>query len=178
MAVLAHHVKRMRVVLANGDVIETERLSKRDLNKKLGLATFEGEVYRAIDSLIEENSELVTSMVRPTTKNNAGYKLDLVKGDDGSFDLSPLFIGSQGTLGIITEITLSSDNYNPDTTLIMACFDNLENVQLAINELRSSKTYPSMMEIVNQGLIEAVNAVNPNQLKDLLPTPTPAYVLL
>jgi FAD/FMN-containing dehydrogenase len=175
---IGSHVKRMRVVLANGEVIETERLSKRDLSKKLGLATFEGEIYRAVDTLLEENHELVASTLRPTTKNNAGYMLAGVKAENGFFDLSPLFIGSQGTLGIITEISLSSDNYVPDTTLIMAGFDELENVQIAINELRSAKIPPSMIEIVNQGLIEAVNAVNPNQLKDLLPTPTPAFVLL
>ena len=174
---IGSYVKRLRVVLANGEVIETERLSKRDLSKKLGLATFEGEVYRAVDTLLEENHDLVDSSVKPTTKNNAGYNLASVKNSDGSFDLSPLFIGGQGTLGIITEITLSSDSYLPDTTLIMACFNELENLQIAINELGNSKLRPSKMEIVNHGLIEAVNAVNPNQLKDLLPTPMPAFVL-
>ncbi|HEY1646192.1 MAG TPA: FAD-binding oxidoreductase [Candidatus Saccharimonadales bacterium] len=174
---IGDYVKRLRVVLANGEVIETERFSKRDLSKKLGLATFEGEIYRAVDTLIEENHELVAAMLRPVTKNNTGYNLVDIKGKDGSFDLSPLFIGGQGTLGIITELTLDTDVYNPETTLIMAGFEDLGNLQTAINELRASKEPPSVMEIVNQGLIEAVNELNPNQLKDLLPNPHPAYVL-
>ncbi len=171
-------VKRLRVVLANGEVIETERLSKRELNKKLGLATFEGEIYRAVDTLLEENRELVASMQRPVAKNNAGYNLLDIKNKDGSFDLSPLFIGSQGTLGIITELTLSADGYNPDSSLLMASFDQLANVQEAINALRSSKETPSAIEIVNSGLIDAVNDLNPNQLKGLLPTDHPAFLLI
>lgn len=169
-------VKSLRVVLANGEVIETERLSKRDLNKKLGLSTFEGEIYRAVDTLLEENKEIVAALQRPVAKNNAGYNLLDIKDKD-SFDLSPLFIGSQGTLGIITEITLASDSYTPDSTVIMAIFDDLSKVQLAINELRSFKQVPSSIEIVNSGLIDAVNEINPNQLKDLLPTEHPAYIL-
>lgn len=174
---ISAYVKRLRVVLANGEVIETERLSKRDLSKRLGKATFEGEIYRAIDTLLEENHELIDSMRRPVAKNNAGYNLLSIKGDDGSFDLSPLFIGSQGTLGLITEITLQTMPYNPDTTLIMATFDEPENVQTAINSLVGSKQLPSAIEIVNGDLLEAVTEINPNLLKDLLTSSQAAYVL-
>jgi FAD/FMN-containing dehydrogenase len=56
------YVKKMRVVLANGEVIETGRISKRELNKKLGLSTFEGEVYRGLDALLEENASVIDGM--------------------------------------------------------------------------------------------------------------------
>jgi FAD/FMN-containing dehydrogenase len=174
---ISDYVKRLRVVLANGEVIETSRLSKKELSKKLGIASFEGEIYRAIDSLIEENRELIDSMYRPVTHNNAGYNLLDVKGKDGSFDLSPLFIGSQGTLGIISEISLRSEVYTPDVSLIMAGFDELETLQAAINELGGSKEPPSALEIVNKGLIEAIHDLNPNQLKGLVPSPHPNYLL-
>jgi FAD/FMN-containing dehydrogenase len=49
---LAHYVEKLSVVLANGEVIETGPLNKRELNKKLGLATLEGNIYRGIDALI------------------------------------------------------------------------------------------------------------------------------
>lgn len=174
---IGDYVKRLRIVLANGEVIETERLSKRELSKKLGLATFEGEIYRAVDTLLEENHELVASMRRPVAKNNAGYNLPDIKYRDGSFDLSPLFIGGQGSLGIITEITMMSGPYNPDSSLIMATFDALDNVQAAINELRFMKDLPSALEIVSGGLVDAINELNPNQLRELLPVQHPAYVL-
>src|SRR4051812_39166476 len=65
-------VRGLRVVLANGEVIETGRLSKREFSKKLGLATFEGEIYRSVDTLLEENQGLLEGLNRSgITKNNA-----------------------------------------------------------------------------------------------------------
>jgi FAD/FMN-containing dehydrogenase len=174
---IGEYVRGLRVVLANGEVIETSRLSKRELNKKLGVANFEGEIYRALDSLIEENHDLIESMSRPTSRNNSGYNLRLVKEKDGSFDLTPLFVGSQGTLGLISEVSLSSEGHNPDTTLIMANFNDAKSLQDAVNALKAFKDIPSAIEVVNKGLIDSVNEINPNHLKDLLPQQTPEYVL-
>src|SRR5438067_1065461 len=85
---------------------ERNRVNKRELNKKLGLATFEGEIYRSVDTLLEEQPDTIERLERNVTKNNAGYNLLQIKRRDGSFDLTPLFVGSQGTLGVITEAVL------------------------------------------------------------------------
>lgn len=170
-------VRQLKVVLANGEVIETRRLSKRELNKKLGLPTFEGEVYRTIDSLIEENGELVKKLTLPVTKNTAGYALDEVKRKDGSFDLTPLIVGSQGTLGVITEITLDTELYNPATTLLVGLFDDIQVAEQAIADLRSLSELPSALEMVDEHLLNFVNSHNPNQLKGIIDTPFPKIAL-
>lgn len=175
---IGRYVKGLRVVLSNGEVIQTERLSKRELSKKLGLATFEGEVYRAVDTLLEENKQLVASSKLAVSKSNSGYNLADIKHDDGSLDLTPLFVGSQGTLGLISEVTLSSHKYNPETTLMMAMYNSLDAVQASINELRNFKDLPSVIEMVNQDLLQAVNQLNPNYLKDIFPSALPDYVLI
>jgi len=171
-------VKRLRVVLANGEVIETQRLNKRELNKKLGLATFEGEIYRSIDTLIEENKDLIKDMQPSVTKNTAGYALDLVKRKDGSFDLSPLFVGSQGTLGIITEVTFDTEVHNPNTTLIAAQFDDIGVASEVIQELRKLSDLPCAMEVVDGNLLEFVNKTNPNMLKGVINGPFPKMTML
>ncbi|MFA5003796.1 MAG: FAD-binding oxidoreductase [Candidatus Saccharimonadales bacterium] len=172
------YVKALRVVLANGEVIEALRLSKRELNKKLGLATFEGEIYRALDTLIEEHKELLKSFRLDTTKNSAGYALADVKHPDGSFDLTPLFVGSQGTLGIVSEATLETETYNPETTLFMAEFDDLKKAEEAILALRALPEMPSALEMVDGQLLELVDKLNPNQLKGLVQKPFAKLVLL
>ena len=172
------YVKSLRVVLANGEVIETMRLSKRELNKKLGLSTFEGEIYRALDALLDENRENLEKLELATTKNAAGYFLGDIKRQDGSFDLTPLFVGSQGTLGIITEITMETEVYNPTKELFLAEFDSLEKAEQAVLALRDLSTLPSAIELVDGQLLELVDRLNPNQLKGIVSKPFAKAILL
>lgn len=172
------YVNSLRVVLANGEVIETRRLSKRELGKKLGLATFEGEIYRAVDGLIEENTDIIAKSITGVTKNSAGYFLRDIKRKDGSFDLTPLIVGSQGTLGIITEITFDTEMYMPTPTLMVAYFDDLEKAQSAVLELRDLPDMPSTIEMVDDQLLAVVDKLNPNQLKDVISKPFPRIVML
>ncbi|GAC1388233.1 MAG: hypothetical protein NVS1B7_8380 [Candidatus Saccharimonadales bacterium] len=171
-------VKSLRVVLANGEVIETRRLSKRDLNKKLGLATFEGEIYRNLDTLLDESHELLTKNVWDVTKNATGYALNDIKRRDGSFDLTPLIVGSQGTLGIVSEITLMTEISSVNSTLIAAQFEDIQVAQSVITELRDHSELPSAIEMVDQALLNFVQSQNPNQLKGVFEPPFPKLVLL
>jgi FAD/FMN-containing dehydrogenase len=171
------YVKALRVVLANGEVIETHRLNKRELNKKLGLATFEGEIYRALDALIEESQSVIGTTELNVTKNAAGYSLSGIKTKEG-FDLTPLFVGSQGTLGIVTEVTLETEAHNSDTSLLAGFFDDVAKSQKAVLELRNLPSLPCAIEMVDDNLLRIVEKVNPNQLKDVIPMPLPRIVLL
>ncbi len=173
-----HYVRSLRVVLANGEIIETGRLNKRELSKKLGQSNFEGEIYRSLDTLIDEHKELLESLQLAVSKNSAGYNIWDVKRPDGSFDLTPLMVGSQSTLGIVTEVVLDTVVYNPETHLIAAEFDDVKSAHQAITELKAIKDRPSAIEMVDRNLLEAVKAINPNLLKGLVKEPYPAVVLL
>ena len=175
---MSDYVRSLRVVLANGEVIVTQRLNKRDLNKKLGLTTFEGEIYRSIDTILEEHKSTVESMNRNVPRNTAGYNLLDVKHSDGTFDLTPLFLGSQGTLGIVTEVTLGTEIHNPETALIVATFDNLGHLQSAVEQLKQTADLPSSIELVDGNLLNQVSTFNPNQLKGIIEKPYPEFVLL
>ncbi len=124
---MATSLEKVEVVLANGDLIETGKLSKREMSKKLGLQTFEGEIYRKLEGLIEDNEALIKQIAADETPDNTGYKgLASVKRKDGSFDLTPLFIGSQGTLGIISEVVLKADYFSNDSTHAVIAVDSLQ----------------------------------------------------
>ncbi len=120
-------IKKLEVVLANGDVIETGKLSRRDVSKKLGLQTLEGEIYRKIEGLLEDNETLIKQIASDTTRDNTGYKrIAEVRAKDGSVDLTPLFVGSQGTLGIISEAVLKTEFYALDETLAVIIADSVQ----------------------------------------------------
>jgi FAD/FMN-containing dehydrogenase len=119
------YVTRLEIVLANGDLIETTRINRHELSKKKGLQTFEGELYRKIDGIIEDNQQLISDKISNKDRDNTGYPgIAKVKQRDGSFDLTPLFIGSQGTLGIISEIVLKPEFYNNEELIIVATFNS------------------------------------------------------
>lgn len=171
------YVKRLRVVLANGEVIETRRLSKREVNKKLGLTSLEGDIYRGLDKLFEEQHELIKKTMLPVSKNSAGYAIAEVKNKDGSVDLSPLFVGSQGTLGIVTEAMLSTEPHNPSTTLIVALIDDLQTAQTVISEIQSLSERPALVEMVDSELLNLVQKEQPTLLKGVLEPPFPKIAL-
>lgn len=175
---IRRYVKELRLVLANGEVIETKRMHKRELNKKLGLATFEGEIYRSLDALLEENTDTLQKMHRDVTKNTAGYELADVKRKDGSFDLTPLIVGSQGTLGIVTEAVLNTELYNPSTTLVAGFFDDPKVAGEVINDLRKLPDIPVSVELVDEQLLKLAEKFNPSQLKNVVESPLPKLVLL
>lgn len=172
------YVKTLRVVLANGEVIETGRLSRREVGKKMGLNTFEGEIYRALDTLIEENKKIIETTVKDVTKNAAGYNIFDVRRHDGSFDLTPLIVGSQGTLGIVSEITCETEAFNPETVVFAAFFDSVSAACDTVEALRESPQMPSAIELVDGHLLKAVHELNPNQLSKVVPKPLPAAILV
>src|SRR5262249_24102877 len=74
-----------------------------ELEEKKKLQTFEGEIYRGMHGLISENRKALQVAKPIVSKNSCGYYLWNVE-HDGLFDLPKTIVGSQGTLGLITEI--------------------------------------------------------------------------
>jgi FAD/FMN-containing dehydrogenase len=174
---MRNYVNSLEVVLANGEVIQTERISKKELERRKGLTTFEGEVYRQLDGLIIDNWDTIAAHVGPNvSKNAAGYALGQVKQKDGSFDLTPLFVGSQGTLGIVTEAIVKVTPYNPHTTLFKINIPDVESVSGVVEQFMQLE--PSALEVVDVHLLEFLKRVSPNRLKGVVDEPFPALVLL
>ena len=142
------YVTRLEVILANGDLIETKRINRRELDKKKGLQTFEGEIYRKIDGLIEDNEDIVKSRIDTKCRDNTGYPgIAKVKERDGSFDLTPLFIGSQGTLGILSEVVVKTDFYNSSESVIVATFESAEAARDAADSLATLE--PASLDVID-----------------------------
>ena len=160
-------VDQLEVVLANGEVIQTGRVSKRELNKKKGLASLEGEIYRQLDGLLTDQAELIlNNLAGRASFSNSGYPLADIKRDDGSFDLTPLFVGSQGTLGIITEMILRLDNYKPQTTTMVVGCLAIADAKDALEAIIQAK--PSRLEFVDQASLELAQASHIASLNDFL----------
>ena len=97
------YIEELKVVLDDGHEYTFGPLNKKELSEKLELQTREGEVYRGIYNIVEENYDILWEAKPKVSKNSAGYYLWNV-WNRTTFDLTQLFVGSQGTLGIITDI--------------------------------------------------------------------------
>jgi FAD/FMN-containing dehydrogenase len=156
-------VKRLRVVLDDGSEVETRPLSGRELNRKKGLMTREGDLYRGLDGMLKDHKAMLAEAAKPGY-DTAGYRLQAIK-QGGSFDLSQLMIGAEGTLGLITEITLHTVPLADRTTLVVGRFDTAEAAAQAILKLQLLR--PSRLELANRELLDYVQQHQPEVLEKL-----------
>ncbi len=99
-----NYVKRMKVVLSDGNTYELKPLDEKGLNKKIAQKDFEGEIYKKMFDLISKNYEEIQKAKPDVTKNSAGYFLwNVYDKTQKTFDLNQLFVGAQGTLGLLLE---------------------------------------------------------------------------
>jgi glycolate oxidase len=73
------------------------------------------------------------------------------------YDLTKLFVGSEGTLGVVTEITLKINPKPSLSSTAMATFEDLEDAGRAVSEIMHSGILPSALEIVDQQTLIAIN---------------------
>ncbi len=98
-------VQSLKVVLSDGKTYEIKPLSATQLKKKIAGKSFESGIYKKVYNLIEKNYDEIKRAKPNVSKNSAGYALWNV-WDKKTFDLTKLFVGSQGTLGFVTEAKL------------------------------------------------------------------------
>lgn len=98
-------VTELKVVLADGNEYLIKPLTRDELAAKIREDTFEGGVYKQMFKLCEDNYDEIKAAKPNVSKNSTGYNLwDVWDRENGIFDLTKLFVGSQGTLGIVTDI--------------------------------------------------------------------------
>lgn len=99
-------VKELKVVFADGNEYTVKPLTKPELDKKMAQKDYEGSIYKQVFELCEKNYDVVKAAQPKVTKDSTGYHLwNVWNRETGIFDLNQLIIGSQGTLGFVTDIT-------------------------------------------------------------------------
>ncbi len=101
------YVRELKVVMADGEDHVIRPLAGDDLKAKLAEKSFEGELYRKIFKLIDDNYDTIKAAKPDVSKNSAGYYLwNVYDRETGVFDLTRLIVGSQGTFGLLHEAKL------------------------------------------------------------------------
>jgi len=94
--------------------------------------------------------------------------------DPPGYDLVGLFVGSEGTLGIVTEMVLRLRPLPESTQVVVAIFDTLEASGEAVSRIIAAGIVAAALEIMDRSTIQAVEASFPSGL----PTDAEAFLLI
>ncbi|MFD1204825.1 FAD-linked oxidase C-terminal domain-containing protein [Sporosarcina contaminans] len=94
--------------------------------------------------------------------------------DVAGYDLTSLFVGAEGTLGIVVEITLSLIPAPESKKTLLVSYDTLEKAALTVSSIIAAKIVPAALEFMDKGTIEAVEEF----MKIGLPTNCEAMLLI
>ncbi len=171
----------IRLVLADGAVLDT-----RDAASRASFVERRGELVRGLDALARATraNETLSSRIRHKfrMKNTTGYSLNaLVDFEDPLDILAHLMIGSEGTLGFISEIAYRTVPDYADKASALILFDDLETACRAVSALKSAPV--NAVELADRaalrsvetkpGLPETIRALPPDGAALLVETRAP-----
>ncbi|MCK5506651.1 MAG: FAD-binding oxidoreductase [Thermodesulfovibrionia bacterium] len=128
---IRNYVKRLQVVLVDGTTFELNR----------GLYTASGRMFD-IEAGARRFKFAVPSYDMPRTKHQAGYFAQ------NNMDMIDLFIGSEGTLGVIVEVDLMVQSTSREAFDCVVFFDKQDDALgfvAAIKSIRDGKQTPPVM---------------------------------
>lgn len=139
------HIEALNIVLVNGDKLYIKRGNEKAYNTHFSLTTHSG-------NKIEGN---IPSYNLPDVKNASGYYAK------NNMDLIDLFIGSEGTLGIITEIELKLLK-TPKTIYGMNVFFTSEEPALKFVRKIRENSSPAAIEFFNYNSLNLLRNMKEN----------------
>jgi FAD/FMN-containing dehydrogenase len=120
-------VRQISVVLADGNEYTVKPITKKQLDIKMKEKTFEGNLYKQVYELIEANYDLIKNARPKVNKNSMGYSLwDVWDRGTQIFDMTHLFSGSQGTLGVMTDLHIEALPKAPHSGLLLAYLESFK----------------------------------------------------
>ncbi|MEP7180739.1 MAG: FAD-binding and (Fe-S)-binding domain-containing protein [Betaproteobacteria bacterium] len=146
----------LRAVLADGSVVDT-----RDAASRAAFVARHGDLVRDLDALgrATRANEALAARIRHKfrMKNTTGYSLNaLVDYEDPLDILAHLMIGSEGTLGFISEIAYRTVPDYADKASALILFDDLETACRTVSALKAAPV--NAVELADRAALRSVEA--------------------
>lgn len=129
-------VKSLKVVLDDGEEYDISPITKEQLEAKSLEENSLGRICRRVWNVLKRNEEEIKNAKPKTSKNSSGYLIwDVWNEEKNLFDLTKLFVGAQGTTGIITEITYNLVSTESQSKLLVVFLKDLQQIPELTKEL-------------------------------------------
>lgn len=113
-------VTGLKMVFSDGNEYVVKPLTKAELVRKMSQGDFEGNLYKQTFDLLEAHYDEIQAAKPNVSKDSTGYHLwNVWNRETGIFDLTKLFVGAQGTLGLISEGTVKLVPHRPHSGLLV-----------------------------------------------------------
>ncbi|MDP2642168.1 MAG: FAD-binding oxidoreductase [bacterium] len=170
---MENFVLESKVIFSDGNEYSVKPLSKQDLEEKISQNNFEGNLYKQIFELIEQNKEVIEQARPKISKNSAGYSLWNVcpsmtlgvKDSDYFFDLNKLLVGSQGTLGVVTETKIRLVEVESASKLFVIFLHDLSHLSELVNAVLPTK--PDSIESYDDRTLKLAFRFFPEMLRSM-----------
>ena len=151
--IMRDHVLQSKVVLSDGTVLELEKLSADEYDRRAqGTAQTarERQILSKFKRIIEANRDEIERRFPKVMRRVQGYNLDAFVHTD-RWNLTELMVGSEGTLGVFLEAKLNLEPLPRHKALCVVHFDELLDAIRAVGPIL--KHAPSAVEIMGADII-------------------------
>jgi FAD/FMN-containing dehydrogenase len=144
---MRNFVDSLRVVLANGKEYEFKELSFDQVEEiTSGSDEYLAGIYRRVRHMLEQNYEFIKSAQPKTSKNSSGYALwNVMNPEKQTFNLAQLFVGAQGTLGVVTDARIRLVKEKPFQKIITVFLPSWNKLPKLVNDILVEK--PESLEV-------------------------------
>lgn len=123
------YTRQLKMVLADGNEYTFQPLNRDELNSKMDQDDFEGNLYRETFKLLDEHYDEIKAAAPKVSKDSTGYHLwNVWDRENQIFDMTKLFVGAQGTLGLMTEATIGLVQKNPYSGTLVCYMKSIDNL--------------------------------------------------
>ncbi|WP_248896954.1 FAD-binding and (Fe-S)-binding domain-containing protein [Haloplanus halobius] len=177
------YTEELDVVLADGSLIHTEEivLDSSAWEEKVEDDDLEARIYETVRRLVEDHEEEIEDKFPDLKRSVSGYNLQKViyENEDGDevINLSKLFVGAEGTLGVIVEAEVSLVTLPEETALVLYCFDDLVETMEAVPEALQFDV--GAVELMDDEVFDlAADSTEYAQYVEMIPEGTKAALML
>lgn len=131
-----NYIKELKIILSDGEEYTVKPLTLSELEQKSRPDNFEGNLYKKVFGMLSANYDEIKKAKPGVSKNSSGYYLwNIYDKEKETFDLCQLIVGSQGTLGVVTEITFKLVPTENFSNVLAIFLPSLEHVSDLVNEI-------------------------------------------
>lgn len=146
------HIRAMDVVLSDGSVAHFGPVDEDERQRRAGLPTLEGSLYRELPAIVEKNADAIATGFPPFWRRAGGYRLDRLADSSASFDLAKFVVGSEGTLVIATEVEVDLVPKPAHTVYAVGHFATTQQAIQATTDALSCD--PAQVELMDKTILD------------------------